>query len=183
MAVENETIRLARLDDVPAIMGLIEASVRELQAEDYTPEQREGALGAVFGVDRQLIRDGTYYVAEVDGELVGCGGWSRRKTLFGADAAAQRDDSALVPGVDPARIRAFFISPRYARRGLGTRLLAGCEGAAREFGFTELQLGATLTGLKLYARYGYVPGVTETVPLPNGAALDIVHMHKSFDMA
>ncbi|MGI4861589.1 MAG: GNAT family N-acetyltransferase [Janthinobacterium lividum] len=180
MTVEKETIRLARLDDVPAIMRLIEASVRELQADDYSPAQREGALGAVFGVDQQLIRDGTYFVAEVDGELVGCGGWSRRRTLFGADTAAQRDDAALVPGVDPARIRAFFIAPSYARRGLGTRLLAGCESAAREFGFDDLQLGATLTGLKLYARHGYRPGITEAVPLPNGATLEIVHMHKSF---
>ena len=172
-------IRPARLDETQALAALIERSVRTLQANDYTPEQLDGALGSVFGVDRQLIRDGSYFVAEIEGSMAGCGGWSRRKTLFGADAVADRDDEVLTPGVDAARIRAFFVDPAFARRGVGTALLEACEGAATAFGFTQLELGATLTGVPLYHRYGYTPVERSEAPLPNGLTLTIVRMAKT----
>ena len=172
-------VRPARLEEACLLEALIERSVRVLQANDYTPEQLDGALGSVFGVDRQLIRDESYFVVEEDGEIVACGGWSRRRTLFGADAAAERDDAVLIPGVDAARVRAFFVDPAYARRGLGALLLAACEAAASAHGFTETELGATLTGLPLYARYGYREVERYDTPLPNGLGLTIVKMTKT----
>ncbi len=172
-------IRPARLDEVEALAALIARSVRELQAGDYTSAQLDGALGSVFGVDRQLILDGSYFVAEIDGAAAGCGGWSRRRTLYGADAVADRDDGELTPGVDAARIRAFFVEPRYARQGVGAALLEACEAAAAAYGFTRLELGATLTGIPLYSRYGYVAAERSEAPLPNGLSLAIVRMVKT----
>lgn len=172
-------IRPARLDEAQALAALIVRSVRALQAGDYTPAQLDGALGSVFGVDRQLILDGSYFVAEIDGAMAGCGGWSRRRTLYGADAVADRNDAELTPGVDAARIRAFFVEPRFARQGVGAALLAACEAAAIAYGFTALELGATLTGLPLYSRYGYVAVEHAEAPLPNGLTLAIVRMAKT----
>jgi GNAT superfamily N-acetyltransferase len=172
------TIRIATVADIPALNGLIEASVRGLQASDYSPAQLDAALGSVFGVDRQLIADETYFIAERDGRLLGCGGWSRRRTLFGADAVADRDDSALTPGVDAARIRAFFVHPDAARQGVGAAILSACEAAATKAGFTALELGATLTGLPFYRRYGYKPIERRDAPLPSGESLAIVAMRK-----
>jgi GNAT superfamily N-acetyltransferase len=123
-------IRLAVIDDVPALTALIAASVRVLQAPDYSESQREAALASVYGVDTQLIADQTYFVAEVDGTIVACGGWSKRKTLFGADHCAGREDSLLDPAIDAAKIRAFFVHPNWSRRGIGTRVLEACESAA-----------------------------------------------------
>jgi len=117
---ENWSLRLARETDVPALAELIPLSVRALQAPYYLTAQMDGALGSVFGVDRQLIRDGTYFVVEHDKELIGCGGWSKRKTLFGSDHQTGRDDAELNPARDAARIRAFFIHPNWARHGLGS---------------------------------------------------------------
>lgn len=158
--------------------ALIERSVRGLQANDYTHQQIEGALGTVLGLDRQLIRDGTYLVAVRAGHIVGCGGWSRRRTLFGADAVSTRDDSDLVPGVHAAKIRALFIEPDCARQGIGTATLRACEQAAAAAGFTTLEMGATLTGVALYLHHGYIAGERLSVPLRNGAALPIVRMSK-----
>ena len=172
-------LRPARLEDVVILTALIERSVRGLQAKDYTPAQLDGALGAVFGVDRQLIRDGSYFVLETDDCIVACGGWSRRRTLYGADAVSSRDDEALTPGVDAARIRAFFVDPDFARQGLGTRILAACEGAALAHGFTRAELGATLTGMPLYERHGYEAIERQDAPLPNGLTLAIVRMTKT----
>jgi len=172
-------LRLATMEDVPAIAVLIEASVHGLQAGDYTNEQRAGALGSVFGVDRQLISDGTYFVIEAEGRLVACGGWSNRKTLFGSDNVAGKDDAFLDPKVDAARIRAFFVHPQWARRGLGSRLMEAGEAAARAAGFTRLELGATLTGIPLYERFGFRALERSDVPLPNGAAIPIVKMGKT----
>jgi GNAT superfamily N-acetyltransferase len=174
-------LRPARLDDVDAIAALIERSVRGLQAKDYTPAQLDSALGSVFGVDRQLIRDGSYFVLEAEDRIVACGGWSRRRTLYGADAVSDRDDEALTPGVDPARIRAFFVDPDFARLGLGAKLLAACEAAAMAHGFTHAELGATLTGLPLYERYGYRAMERQDAPLPNGLTLAIVKMAKTLE--
>src|SRR5689334_1273460 len=116
-------IRLATPADVPALSALIQASVRELQAGDYTVEERETALSNVYGVDSQLISDGTYFAVEADGAIVGCGGWSRRNTLYGGDQFAGREDSLLDPARDAARIRAFFVHPQWARRGIGAVIL------------------------------------------------------------
>src|ERR1700726_3036892 len=180
-------IRTALLADLPALRALIDASVRRLQAQDYTPAQIEGALTTVFGVDTQLIADGTYLVAEVEPEsdslpaspiVVGCGGWSKRKTLYGADQWTNRHDDLLDPRRDAARIRAFFIHPDWARRGVGSLLLAACENAARGAGFTRFEMGATLTGAKLFGTKGYRPVENVSIPLINGASLPIVHMRK-----
>lgn len=133
----NLNIRPAVPADVPILTALIAASVRELQAQDYTRSEREGALQSVYGVDTQLIADGTYFAAEVDGTIVACGGWSKRKTLFGADHYAGREDSLLDPERDAAKIRAFFVHPDWARRGIGTQVLEACESAAMAAGFTR----------------------------------------------
>ena len=151
-------IRAATYDEVPVLRELIEASVRQLQAHDYTEKQREAALRTVFGVDSQLIADGTYLVADASGArgadgdkpaIAGCGGWSKRKTLFGGDQWSAREDSLLDPARDAAKIRAFFIHPAWARQGVGTLILDACENAARAAGFTRFEMGATLTALKM----------------------------------
>jgi GNAT superfamily N-acetyltransferase len=171
-------LRLAVPSDIPALTGLIAASVRVLQAADYSEAQREGALRSVFGVDTQLIADETYFVAEMDGIAVACGGWSKRKTLFGADHCAGREDSLLDPLKDAAKIRAFFVHPEWARRGIGTKVLEACESAAGAAGFTRFEMGATLTGVALYKARGYREVERIGVPLENGEFLPIVRMEK-----
>jgi GNAT superfamily N-acetyltransferase len=195
-------IRLATPEDVPVLRKLIEASVRGLQAEDYTAAQIEGALATVFGVDSQLIADGTYLVAEAIGgnrtesgtastrlasaeaampvlpPIAGCGGWSKRKTLYGGDQWTGREDSLLDPARDAAKIRAFFVHPAWARRRVGTLILGACETAARAAGFTRFEMGATLTGAKLFAVKGYVSMKRIEVPLGNGEVLPVIHMEK-----
>ena len=171
-------LRLAVSADAPALERLISRSVRALQAGDYTAEQLDAALGYVFGVDHQLIADSTYFVIDGPDAPVACGGWSRRRTLFGAQAHAVRDDSELTPGVDAARIRAFFVDPQWARRGLGGRLLHACEEAARSRGFSDFELGATLTGVPLYSRFGYLAVDRQETPVPGAPPLAIVRMVK-----
>jgi GNAT superfamily N-acetyltransferase len=178
------SLRLAHTGDVRALRALIEASVRGLQKNDYTPEQIEGALGTLLGLDTQLVADGTYFVMEArngDGSttLAGCGGWSNRKTLFGSDHAPVREPDFLDPAVDAAKIRAFFIHPDWARRGIGSKILEACESAARAAGFSRFEMGATLTGVPLYLARGYQIIERVEVPLRNGAALPIVRMEKS----
>jgi N-acetylglutamate synthase-like GNAT family acetyltransferase len=173
------TIRQARHEDTPHLERLIAASVRTLGAAYYTEEEIERALVHVFGVDTQLIEDGTYFVAEADGQIVGCGGWSRRKTLFGSDRAkGAAEDSLLDPKHAAARIRAFFVHPDWARRGIGARLLRVCEAAARESGFDRAELAATLPGEPLYTAAGYVEMQQIDVDLRDGFILKIVHMGK-----
>jgi GNAT superfamily N-acetyltransferase len=177
-------IRTATIADVPRLGEVIEASVRGLQARDYTPAQIEGALESVYGVDTQLIADGTYFVAEVEErsklptEIVACGGWSRRKTLFGGDQFAGREDSLLDPRSDAAKIRAFFVHPKWARQGIASLILAACEKAAAEAGFTRLEMGATLSGVAFYRAKGYAELEGEAVTLENGETLAIVKMAK-----
>ncbi len=180
-------IRKATSVDVPRLREIIEASVRGLQAQDYTPAQIEGALASVYGVDSQLIADDTYFVAEVevakveDTEnpvVVACGGWSKRKTLYGGDQFAGREDSLLDPAHDAAKIRAFFVHPDWARRGIGTQILEACEKAAIEAGFTRLEMGATLSGVAFYRAMGYVEVENQSAPLANGEVLPIVKMEK-----
>jgi GNAT superfamily N-acetyltransferase len=174
------SIRLARPEDIPAIEALIPLSVHALQASSYSAAQREAALGPVFGVDRRLIEDGTYFVAEHRGQVVACGGWSRRRAVFGGDRARVGEDAALDPAYDPARIRAFFVHPDFARRGLGRALLAACEAVLRAAGFRSAVLVATLAGEPLYAASGYTVEERYEVPLADGLTLPVVRMSKAF---
>jgi GNAT superfamily N-acetyltransferase len=181
---EHVSIRVARDSDVPVLSDLIDASVRGLQAGDYSPQQIDAALRKVFGVDSQLIADGTYLIAETSsGIIVGCGGWSRRKTLYGGDVWVAREDSLLDPATDAAKIRAFFVHPNWVRRGIGTLILEACETAALEAGFTRFEMGATLTGIPLYSARGYTALEHLTVPLGDGLALPIVRMEKQMPAA
>ena len=176
-------IRIVREDDIPALHVLIEASIRGLQAQDYTPAQIEGALGTVLGLDTQLIRDQTYFVVEAantDGKIAfaGCGGWSKRKTLFGSDGASVRESELLDPAIDASKVRAIFVHPDFARRGLGSLILAHVEAAAHAAGFHHFEMGSTLTGVPLYRLKGYVEVERIAVPLRNGETLPIVKMIK-----
>jgi GNAT superfamily N-acetyltransferase len=176
-------IRLASTADIPVLRSLIEASVRGLQAQDYSPAQLEAALETVYGVDTQLIADGTYFVAETDlaggsPVIAGCGGWSKRKTLYGGDQWAARQDTLLDPEKDAAKIRAFFIHPEWARRGIGSLILEACETAAKAAGFTRLEMGATLTGVPFYRTKGYIAVKETEVPMREGLSLPIVRMAK-----
>lgn len=172
------SVRKARLEEIQILEELIARSVMALQGQDYTIEQREGALGTVFGVDRQLIHDGIYYAVEAGAEIIACGGWSRRKTLFGSDAIAGKNDSELNPEQDAARIRAFFVDPSWARRGVGSRILEVCEADARACGFQRFELVATLTGEPFYRIKGFEVMGRYTTPLPNGLDLPEVRMAK-----
>ena len=173
-------LRLACERDTLALEELIPLSARALQAATYTPAQIEGALGSVFAVDRQLIADGTYFVAEREGAIVGCGGWSRRKTLFGGDRGdVPRDDALLDPRSDAARIRAFFVHPSWARQGIGGMLMNACERAAIAAGFGRLELVATLAGEPLYAAFGFRALERYEIALANGQRLPAVRMAKT----
>lgn len=172
------SIRLAGEADVPVLERLIPLSVRGLQAGCYSPAQMEAALGPVFGVDRILIRDGTYFVVEAGGEIVGCGGWSRRQAVFGEDRERVGEDAFLDPARDAARIRAFFVHPAWARRGIGRMILVECERAVRAAGFRGAVMVATLAGEPLYAAIGYAVIERYEVPLATGLALPVVRMGK-----
>jgi GNAT superfamily N-acetyltransferase len=182
---ENWRIRIALESDIPALHALIEASVRGLQADDYTPAQIEGALGTALGLDTQLIRDQTFFVVEAPPtdesshqRLVGCGGWSKRKTLFGSDHTSLREPDLLDPATDAARVRAIFVHPTVARRGLGSLILSHVEAAAQAAGFRRFEMGSTLTGFRLYRLRGYVEVERVTVPLRNGESVPVIRMIK-----
>jgi len=171
-------VRPATMEDIPDLERLISESVRRLSAPLYTGQQIESALRNVFGVDTQLIKDGTYYVAEVEGRAAGCGGWSRRKTLYGGDQTKAGEDPLLDPALEPARIRAFFVHPDYARRGIGRRLIERCEEAARAANFSTMELAATLPGEPLYKAFGYQVIERFDIPLPEGLGLPVARMWK-----
>lgn len=172
------TIRHCKLSDVRLLELLISESARSLQLGDYTAHQIEGALGTVFGVDTQLIRDQTYFVVEADNRIVGCGGWSKRKALFGGDGGKSGEDPLLDPAKDAARLRAFFVHPDFARRGIGSALVSESEKAVIESGFRKIEIAATLTGEKLYENFGYRTTKRYEVPLGNGLKLPVVRMTK-----
>lgn len=173
------TLRLATLDDVSLLEELIARSIRGLGAADYTNAQIEAALQRAFGVDTVLIRDGTYFIAETrTRDVVACGGWSRRRTLFGSDARAERDESWLNPSSEPAKIRAFFVDPAHARRGIGRAILARSESEAIRAGFSSFEMMATLPGMRLYEQCGYVADPAIDYPLPDGLTIRFVPMHK-----
>lgn len=182
MADQQFRIRTAKHADADQLRELIERSVRDLQKGDYTPAQIEGALGHALGLDIQLIEDGTYFVAvpvlEQD-RIAGSGGWSYRKTLFGSDHGPNRENAVLDPATERAKIRAIFVHPDWARKGLGSMLLKHCEDAAYQAGFRAVEMGSTLTGVPLYSLRGYEKRETVAIPLPNGEALPIIHMVKA----
>jgi GNAT superfamily N-acetyltransferase len=168
--------RLATHADVPAVRRLIDLSVRGLSTAHYTERQIESALRHVFGVDTQLIDDGTYFVIDGGDELAAAGGWSRRKTLYGGDQFKATSDPLLDPAVDAARIRAFFVHPAWARRGLARRLFEICEEAARSEGFRSFELGATLPGVPLYEALGFVAAEPQFAKMADGEELPLVRM-------
>ena len=175
-------IRPAPLEDLPALASLIEQSVRRLQTADYSPTQIDASIGSIFGTDRQLIADNTYFVAvphNAPTQLVACGGWSYRRTLFGSDQHTDRDATPLNPATEAAKIRAIFVHPDFARRGLGSLILAHCEAAAQTAGYARFEMGSTLTGVALYKLRGYVEQQHITSRLPNGEDLPIVLMQKT----
>ncbi|MEO8352179.1 MAG: GNAT family N-acetyltransferase [Chthoniobacteraceae bacterium] len=174
------SLRLAREEDIPTLEFLIPLSVRVLQAPFYSSAQMEAALGPVFGLDRQLISDGTYFVGEHAGHIVGCGGWSRRRAVFGGDRARLAAEAALDQARDTARIRAFFVHPDWARRGIGRTILCACETAICAAGFHDAVLVATLGGEPLYASCGYTVAERYEVHLAGGLTLPVVRMAKSF---
>ena len=172
-------VRKATLDEREVLQELIARSARELSAADYRPEQVEGALRGAFGVDSQLITDGTFFVVEDAGVIVGCGGWSFRKTLFGGDQRAERDAAVLDPRTDPAKIRAFFVDPAHARRGIGTMLLEKCESEARLRGFSRVELMSTLPGIRLYSARGYSGVQQVTYEVSPGVVIEFLPMSKN----
>ena len=172
-------IQLALPEDIPAISVLISLSVRELSKGYYTPKQIASGLKYVFGVDTQLIKDNTYYTVLMDKELAACGGWSKRNTLYGGDQHKEKEDPLLDPSLDAAKIRAFFVHPGYARKGIGRMLINFCEGEAEKAGFKRFELGSTLPGVPLYQAMGYETLDNLDALLPDGELLPIVKMTKS----
>jgi N-acetylglutamate synthase-like GNAT family acetyltransferase len=175
------SLRLARESDVPALEALIPLSVRTLQAPYYSQAQMDAALGPVFGVDRQLIRDGTFFVAEQDIEIIGCGGWSRRRSLYGGDSGRPGEDELLDPRQDAARVRAFFVHPAWARRGIGRAIMVACEQAIVRAGFRTVDIVATLAGEPLYAAFGYTVIERYEIPMAGGLSLPAVRMTRKIE--
>ena len=175
-------LRTAHAGDIPALHELIACSVRGLMTSAYTERQLQAALGIWLGVDSRLVEDGTYFIVEaVDSGTripVGCGGWSKRKTAYGSDNRPGREDALLDPTVDAAKIRAFFVHPDWARRGLGAMILQHCESVALDAGFSRCEMGATLSGVPFYRTYGYQSEERVDLPLPNGDSLPILKMTK-----
>jgi GNAT superfamily N-acetyltransferase len=176
MQLMTLTSRLAARADVDALSPLITAAIAELQKGFLTAEQIASST-AIMGLDTQLIDDGTYFVVEEDGRLAGCGGWSRRATLYGGDHSSGRDAALLDPSHDPAKVRAMYTHPEHTRRGVGRLILSLCERAAAEEGFTTLELMATLSGQPLYEHYGFV-AVERVEDARGGAPVPLVRMRK-----
>jgi len=171
-------VRQAVLEDTDALQQLIAESVRGLSFDYYNQRQIESALLYIFGVDTQLILDGTYYLAENGPKIVACGGWSKRRSLYGGDQWKSDIDPLLDPAIEPARIRAFFVHPEWARKGLGKTVLKVCEEAARNYGFKRLELCATLPGEPLYSAMGYVVLEPMKLQTPDGESLPTLRMGK-----
>ncbi len=169
------TLRLATKNDIPAIAELIPVSAHGLQADDYSPELIEAALGPIFAVDELLIEDQTFFVAEAEGKIVGCGGWSKRDRLYGSNQGSGR---YLDPSREPASIRAFFVHPDFARRGIGAAIMRASEIAAKSEGFKMLTLVATLTGVPLYAHFGFKETEAAEIDASNGLRMPVVRMSK-----
>jgi GNAT superfamily N-acetyltransferase len=174
-------VRVAKAADLPLLRELIPESVRALSRGYYTAEQIESAIRHVFGVDTQLVADGTYFVAQLGDAVAGCGGWSRRNTLFGGDQMKSGPDPLLDPASEPARVRAFFVRPEFARRGVGSRIMEACVRAAREGGFRSLELAATLPGEPLYRAFGFEAVEKLDTLLPDGVRIPFIRMSRALD--
>lgn len=170
------TIRLATVDDVAVLVPLIDAAIEELQRGFLGAEQIDSSK-AFMGIDRQLIDDGTYFLVEIDGTVAGCGGWSRRATLYGGDNSTGRDATLLDPAIDPARVRAMYTHPNFARRGVGRRVLEACEAAAAAEGYVTLELMGTRSGRPLYEAFGFQP-LQEYEDASGGAPVPMTRMQK-----
>ena len=170
--------RLATLDDLPALKVLMAAAISELQTA-FLNDAQIAASRSVMGLDTRLVSDGPYFLVEEEGVLAGCGGWSRRATLYGGDHSAKlRDDRLLDPLSEPARLRAMYTHPDFARRGVGRLIVGLCEAAARGAGFTRMELMGTLAGEPLYVRCGYAP-LERTASAPvDGVSVPLVRMGK-----
>jgi GNAT superfamily N-acetyltransferase len=171
-------LRPARRSEVDALNDLVRESVLRLSVADYSPEQLESSMRHLFGIDTNLIEDGTYYVIEEEGRPIACGGWSRRRTLFGGDQYADRSDDRLDPATEAARIRAFFVHPDHARHGLASLILDECARAAAAAGFHRLELMSTLPGEPFYARRGFRVLERVALKLPDGIAFPLVRMER-----
>jgi GNAT superfamily N-acetyltransferase len=175
-------LRLATMADLPALRTVMDAAISELQ-QDFLSEAQIESSRTFMGLDTQLVQDGTYFVVEHDGEIVGCGGWSRRGTLYGSDTTAGRDAHLLDPAEDAARVRAMYTDPRFARRGVGWMILEACEKAAAAEGFTRMSLMSTLSGRPLYTRYGFEEAErvadARTADRSSGAPVPCIRMERA----
>ena len=170
------THRIARREDTDALRMLMDASIAELQ-KGFLDDAQIAASRAIMGLDTQLIDDGTYFIVECDGEIAGCGGWSRRATLYGGDHSSARDASLLDPRTDAARVRAMSTPPAHTRKGIGRLILSLCEEAARAEGYSSVQLMATMAGVPLYTASGYEPH-EEILDDRGGVPVPLVRMTK-----
>lgn len=170
--------RLAAPSDMEALTGLMNAAIQDLLPQFLSAEQVEASF-SVMGLDTALIEDGTYFVIEIEDELAGCGGWSRRATLFGGNHTEGRDARLLDPKTEPARVRAMYTCPRFVRRGVGRKVLSLCEDAARREGFSRVELAATMGGKPLYEACGYHPIEAMLVATPNGVKVPLLRMGKA----
>jgi GNAT superfamily N-acetyltransferase len=175
------TSRVATAEDENQLREVMDAAIEELQRGFLSEDQIESSR-AIMGIDHQLIADGTYYVIEHQGVIAGCGGWSRRATLYGSDTTPGRDPRLLDPAVDAARVRAMYTAPAFARRGVGWLILELCERAAAAEGFTRLELMGTMSGQPLYTKYGFVPH-QHVEDNRGGAAVPLVKMEKTVNPA
>jgi GNAT superfamily N-acetyltransferase len=172
-------MRVAVASDAPQISALMETSIRAIFPAYYDPQQVESSVRYIGHLDMQLVDDGTYFVHEDLGEVVACGGWSRRNKLFAGPGATEDDDRLLDPATEPARVRAMFVHGDWTRRGLGRQILDACADAAQAEGFTRLALGATLAGLPLYRAFGFEEVERSEVPLPDGVAVTVITMERT----
>jgi GNAT superfamily N-acetyltransferase len=175
--MDKRTHRLATAGDMPQLTALMNAAIGGLLPQFLPPAEVEASF-AIMGLDTQLIEDGTYFIVEINGELAGCGGWSRRATLFGGNHTEGRDARLLDPRTEPARVRAMYTSPEFTRRGVGKKVLELCEGAARTDGFKRVELAATMGGKPLYEACGYQPIELMMVDTPKGVKVPILRMGK-----
>jgi GNAT superfamily N-acetyltransferase len=172
-------VRPAVAADAPRISALMEASIREIFPAYYDERQTESSVLYVGHLDMQLIEDGTYFVHEEAGEIVACGGWSRRNKLFAGRGDAADDDRLLDAATEPARVRAMFVRGDWTRKGLGRAILVACERAARDEGFTRLVLGATLPGVELYRAFGFEDVERFPMTMPDGVTVEVVAMERA----
>ena len=174
--------RLATLEDVDELSSLMRVSIRQLIGA-YLDAARVEASDEIMGLDTQLIEDGTYFAVQCGDRIVGCGGWSRRATMFGGDHSGGRSTRLLDPAREPARVRAMYTHPDFARRGIGTRVLAACEAAAAREGFSTLELVATVAGEPLYVANGFVLVERIEVPTTRGVTIPCARMRRAVSRA